>query len=101
MNPHEQRVREFAYQIWESEGRPAGHEYRHWEMACKLAELYKDGIPEHTNLLENLFPLSGTPHEPQKSAHVTSLKENKKIQSEDKKNIKMRKAGTSRKEKKI
>ncbi len=38
MNTHEQRIREFAYQIWESEGRPAGHEYRHWEMACKLAE---------------------------------------------------------------
>lgn len=38
MNTHEQRVREFAYQIWESEGRPVGHEYRHWEMANKLAE---------------------------------------------------------------
>lgn len=38
MNSYEQRVKEFAYQIWESEGRPEGHEYRHWEMACKLAE---------------------------------------------------------------
>lgn len=38
MNTYEQRVKEFAYQIWESEGRPVGHEYRHWEMACKLAE---------------------------------------------------------------
>lgn len=38
MNAHEQRIREFAYQIWESEGCPTGHEYRHWEMACKLAE---------------------------------------------------------------
>jgi hypothetical protein len=38
MNKHEQRVREFAYQIWESEGRPIGHEYRHWEMANKMAE---------------------------------------------------------------
>jgi hypothetical protein len=33
----ENRIREFAYQIWESEGRPSGHEARHWEMACKLA----------------------------------------------------------------
>lgn len=33
----ESRIREFAYQIWESEGRPVGHEARHWEMACKLA----------------------------------------------------------------
>ena len=38
MNTHEQRIREFAYQIWESEGRPIGHESRHWEMATKLAE---------------------------------------------------------------
>ena len=38
MNTYEQRIREFAHQIWESEGRPVGHEYRHWEMACKLAE---------------------------------------------------------------
>jgi len=37
MNTHEQRVREFAYQIWESEGRPFGHSDRHWAMAMKLA----------------------------------------------------------------
>ncbi len=38
MNSQEQRIREFAYQIWESEGRAPGNEYRHWLMACKLAE---------------------------------------------------------------
>lgn len=32
------RTREFAYQIWESEGRPEGQQARHWEMARKLAE---------------------------------------------------------------
>lgn len=37
MNDNEKRIREFAYQIWESEGRPEGHEARHWEMASKLA----------------------------------------------------------------
>lgn len=37
MNLNENRVREFAYQIWESEGRPHGQHIRHWEMACKLA----------------------------------------------------------------
>jgi hypothetical protein len=42
MNNYEQRVREFAYQIWESEGRPSGNEYRHWEMACKLADSQMD-----------------------------------------------------------
>ncbi len=33
MSTDEKRIREFAYQIWESEGRPDGHEERHWEMA--------------------------------------------------------------------
>ncbi|MGV8834996.1 DUF2934 domain-containing protein [Cellvibrio sp.] len=41
MNAHEQRIREFAHQIWESEGCPTGHEYRHWEIACKLVEAQK------------------------------------------------------------
>ncbi|MGE8064735.1 DUF2934 domain-containing protein [Pseudomonas sp. NPDC089569] len=34
----DKRIREFAYQIWESEGKPEGQEHRHWEMARKLAE---------------------------------------------------------------
>ncbi|MCO7522368.1 MULTISPECIES: DUF2934 domain-containing protein [unclassified Pseudomonas] len=38
MSVDEKRVREFAYQIWESEGKPAGQEERHWDMARKLAE---------------------------------------------------------------
>jgi len=38
MSTDDKRIREFAYQIWESEGKPEGQETRHWEMACKLAE---------------------------------------------------------------
>ncbi|NIF18466.1 DUF2934 domain-containing protein [Pantoea sp. Cy-639] len=38
MSVDEKRIREFAYQIWESEGKPAGQEERHWDMARKLAE---------------------------------------------------------------
>ena len=38
MSTDDKRVREFAYQIWESEGKPEGQESRHWEMARKLAE---------------------------------------------------------------
>ncbi|ARS48970.1 MULTISPECIES: DUF2934 domain-containing protein [Pseudomonadaceae] len=38
MKTDEQRIREFAFQIWESEGRPQGQHERHWQMACKLAE---------------------------------------------------------------
>ncbi|KPY44544.1 DUF2934 domain-containing protein [Pseudomonas syringae] len=38
MSADEKRIRDFAYQIWESEGKPSGHDERHWEMARKLAE---------------------------------------------------------------
>lgn len=38
MSADEQRIRDFAYQIWESEGRPTGKHDRHWEMARKLVE---------------------------------------------------------------
>lgn len=38
MNTQHHRIREYAYQIWQSEGMPEGHDQRHWEMACKLAD---------------------------------------------------------------
>lgn len=38
MSVDDKRIREFAYQIWESEGKPEGQESRHWDMARKLAE---------------------------------------------------------------
>ncbi|MBM3103581.1 DUF2934 domain-containing protein [Pseudomonas sp. P66] len=38
MSIDDKRISEFAYQIWESEGKPEGQESRHWEMARKLAE---------------------------------------------------------------
>ena len=38
MSTNEKRIREFAYQIWESEGQPHGQEARHREMAHKLAQ---------------------------------------------------------------
>lgn len=36
MADDELRVRQLAYRIWESEGRPEGQEQRHWEMALKI-----------------------------------------------------------------
>lgn len=42
MKPPDQRTRELAYQIWETEGKPVGQETRHWEMARKLAEAEAD-----------------------------------------------------------
>ena len=43
MNNDQQRIRELAYQIWESEGRPAGQDERHWQMACKLLQSEQQG----------------------------------------------------------
>ncbi|BAP79650.1 hypothetical protein MT1_2474 [Pseudomonas sp. MT-1] len=42
MTKQEQRIRELAYDIWVSEGRPHGEDARHWAMARKLAEAEND-----------------------------------------------------------
>jgi len=34
----DERIRQLAYEIWHSEGRPHGQDQRHWEMAAKLVE---------------------------------------------------------------
>ena len=50
MADDELRVRQLAYRIWESEGRPEGQEQRHWEMARKIVaaehESGRDARPE-------------------------------------------------------
>ena len=61
MSVEEKRIREFAYQIWESEGKPEGQEERHWAMARKLAEA------------EALAP-KVTPRKPAKAPPATSAK---------------------------
>lgn len=38
MSNDDKHIREFAYQIWESEGRPDGQQARHWEMAHTLVQ---------------------------------------------------------------
>jgi len=47
----ENKIRELAYQIWESEGKPQGRAVRHWELACELAESEIDGyVPPVTRV---------------------------------------------------
>ncbi|WP_040260604.1 DUF2934 domain-containing protein [Pseudomonas massiliensis] len=38
MSVSDKRIEEFAYYLWESEGRPDGKDKEHWEKARKLAE---------------------------------------------------------------
>lgn len=45
MNQQEQRIREFAYEIWQTEGCPEGQGERHWDMARKLVEAQDRGLP--------------------------------------------------------
>ena len=37
----EERIRAFAYRIWEEEGRPLDQADRHWDMAKKAVEAEK------------------------------------------------------------
>ncbi|MCC5883176.1 MAG: DUF2934 domain-containing protein [Halomonas sp.] len=64
----EERIRNLAYEIWESEGRPEGQQQRHWDMALKIvaaeqaagmdAELEELGEPvEETPIFEDDLPL--------------------------------------------
>lgn len=71
MNTYEERVREFAHQIWESEGRPIGQECRHWDMACKLAEgLHNEDIDQagSGNVLSVISP--GEPFNPNPAPEI-------------------------------
>ncbi len=77
MNSHDQRVHEFAYQIWESEGKPEGHHHRHWEMACKLAEVWvASSASQPSPLTSTPTSLQNTPIEP-----VNATQANRLIQS--------------------
>ena len=66
--PDEERVRNLAHKIWESEGRPEGQQQRHWDMALKIViaereegvdvELEEVGEPvDEAPLLEDDLPL--------------------------------------------
>ncbi len=47
MQLNENRIRECAYQIWESEGRPNGSADEHWHKACKSLEAESQSSKAH------------------------------------------------------
>lgn len=55
MSATDQRIRELAYQIWQSEGCPHGEDDRHWQMACRLAEA-EQRSPEATPTATSPLP---------------------------------------------
>lgn len=56
MSATDQRIRELAYQIWQSEGCPNGEDDRHWQMACRLAEA-EQRSPEATPTATSPLPV--------------------------------------------
>ncbi|MFJ3261858.1 DUF2934 domain-containing protein [Pseudomonas sp. NPDC086581] len=64
MKVNEARVRELAYQIWESEGRPDGQQDRHWRMARSLAEAESVNHGEPDESLKQRFEGDEEPEKP-------------------------------------
>ncbi|MDF3864066.1 DUF2934 domain-containing protein [Pseudomonas denitrificans (nom. rej.)] len=64
MKVNEARVRELAYQIWESEGRPDGQQDRHWRMARSLAEAESVNHGEPDASLKQRFEGDEEPEKP-------------------------------------
>lgn len=78
MSVEQKRISEFAYQIWESEGKPEGQESRHWEMARKLVEA-EELAPKATPRKAKAQPATPTPAQPKsKPAAVKKPRATKK-----------------------
>lgn len=43
--PDEHEIRELAYYLWVTEGKPSGQSDRHWQIAAKMAAEQKHGDP--------------------------------------------------------
>lgn len=53
MRNNEQHIRELAYYLWISEGKPQGQERRHWEMATRMAnESHLTGKAPHKRSID-------------------------------------------------
>lgn len=63
-NIDEQQIREYAYQIWLTEGCPQGQAQRHWEMARQLAEA--------ETLAASATPPGARPHSARKARNTVT-----------------------------
>ena len=61
MQPNENRIRECAYQIWESEGKPNDRAEEHWYKACEFLETNEHSSEaEHSEHHNNFIPHQNT-----------------------------------------
>lgn len=49
----EERIRQMAHRIWESEGRPQGQSERHWKMAERLVQASEESAGEGSQPLKD------------------------------------------------
>ncbi|GGY61010.1 hypothetical protein GCM10011613_00430 [Cellvibrio zantedeschiae] len=69
MQFNENRIRERAYQIWESEGKPEGCAAKHWTMACEYESAYEDHSDHNVHHHDvDIHPLK-TPQQKKQSKH--------------------------------
>jgi hypothetical protein len=81
MNLNENRIRDLAYQIWESEGRPHGQAARHWDIACKLSA--DNSASDHPRQVSASIPESRrTPAASKQQADVKPAKPARKPKSD-------------------
>jgi hypothetical protein len=62
--PHEQRIRERAFQIWIDEGQPYGRDKEHWQRAER--EIASEGAPT-TLIPDNMLADGGDGQAPERS----------------------------------
>lgn len=48
-----ERIRQLAHSIWESEGRPQGQQVRHWHMATRLIQAAERAEGDQDNARES------------------------------------------------
>jgi len=55
MDEREERIRQWAYRLWQEEGCPEGREAVHWEKACELVAI-EENQKATTKPVQNLGP---------------------------------------------
>src|SRR5687768_8289682 len=74
----EERVRQRAHEIWEREGKPHGHEKKHWEQASNEIDAEEDAKPAHAAAATGTSPpLEKLPSKRRAAAKPTGAKRSK------------------------
>ncbi|GLS32500.1 Protein of unknown function [Mesorhizobium albiziae] len=73
----EERVRQRAHEIWEREGRPHGHEKKHWEQASTEVDAEQDSKSADAAPATGTSPPVEKPGSKRRAAKTTQTKASK------------------------